>query len=113
MPNNTPPSPLCLLSDLPTRGSKGVQHDGHNLIVVRQGAQVHVYENRCPHRGIPLEWVPDQFLDNSGRLIQCASHGALFLPESGECIAGPCVGQSLRAFACEVREGGIYLTPTD
>ena len=72
MPNNTPPSPLCLLSDLPTRGSKGVQHDGHNLIVVRQGVQVHVYENRCPHRGIPLEWVPDQFLDNSGRLIQCA-----------------------------------------
>lgn len=113
MPNNTPPSPLCLLSDLPKRGSKGVQHDGHNLIVVRQGAQVHVYENRCPHRGIPLEWVPDQFLDNSGRLIQCASHGALFLPESGECIAGPCVGQSLCAFACEVREGGIYLTPTD
>ena len=91
--------PLCHLQDFSDPGSKGFNLQGRQLLAVRQGEKVFVYENRCPHRGIPLEWVPDQFLDHSGRLIQCASHGALFLPESGECVAGPCAGASLNPVA--------------
>ncbi len=101
--------PLCSLDEIPDPGSKGFVYRGKALFAVRQGRHVYVYENSCPHRGIPLEWVPDQFLDTSGRLIQCATHGALFLPQSGECIAGPCAGAYLKARKCSVGNGQIWL----
>ena len=100
---------LCRLDELAAPGSKGFELEGRQLFAVRQGQQVFVYQNRCPHRGIPLEWVPDQFLDHSGRLIQCASHGALFLPESGECVAGPCSGESLTPIASHIADGKVWL----
>jgi nitrite reductase/ring-hydroxylating ferredoxin subunit len=103
------PSPLCRFDELPDPGSLSVHRDGEMLMVIRQGARAYVYLNRCPHRGIPLEWVPHQFLDSSGRLIQCASHGALFLPESGECVAGPCAGAYLQPRACHVGNGHVWL----
>ncbi|MNT92136.1 hypothetical protein D3C72_2333610 [compost metagenome] len=56
-----------------------------------------------------MEWLPDQFLDSSGSLIQCATHGALFLIESGECVAGPCAGESLLPLALEENAEGIWL----
>jgi nitrite reductase/ring-hydroxylating ferredoxin subunit len=101
--------PLCRLDELPPFGSKGLTYQGSALFVVRQGERIFVYENRCPHRGIPLEWTPDQFLDSSHRLIQCATHGALFLPETGECIAGPCTGAHLTARACHISNGYLWL----
>lgn len=100
---------LCRVDELTDPGSKGFQREGQQLFAVRQGQQVFVYQNRCPHRGIPLEWVPDQFLDHSGRLIQCASHGALFLPESGECVAGPCAGESLTPVTSHIEDGLVWL----
>ncbi|MBL4834442.1 MAG: Rieske 2Fe-2S domain-containing protein [Pseudomonas sp.] len=103
------PSPLCRFDQLADPGSLSVHRGGEMLMVIRQGTQVYVYLNRCPHRGIPLEWVPDQFLDSSGRLIQCASHGALFLPESGECVAGPCAGGYLQSRPCHVGNGLVWL----
>lgn len=72
---------------------------------------MYVYKNRCPHRGVGLEWLPDQFLDSSASLIQCATHGALFLIEDGECIAGPCEGKSLTALECREDGQGIWVTP--
>lgn len=103
------PSPLCRIDELTDPGSLSVRHGNEMLMVIRQGARVYVYLNRCPHRGIPLEWVPDQFLDSSGRLIQCATHGALFLPESGECVSGPCIGASLQRRPCHIDNGQVWL----
>ena len=51
------PKPLCRLDDLPLRGSKGVLYQGQSLFLVRQGEHIYLYENRCPHRGISLEWL--------------------------------------------------------
>ena len=109
-PTDDQSAALCRLDDIADPGSKGFLVQGRQLFAVRQGPQVFVYANRCPHRGIPLEWVQDQFLDSSGRLIQCASHGALFLPESGECVAGPCSGASLTPIACRIENGQVWLT---
>lgn len=103
------PSPVCAMEDLSDPGSKGFLFQGQAMFAVRQGHQVFVYENRCPHRGISLEWVPDQFLDSSQRLIQCSTHGALFLPESGECVAGPCAGARLKARPCHISNGYVWL----
>ncbi|MCQ4318590.1 Rieske (2Fe-2S) protein [Stutzerimonas zhaodongensis] len=100
---------LCNGTDVAEGTSKGFQLDGQSLLAVRKDGTLHVYLNRCPHRGIPLEWLPDQFLDSSGSLIQCATHGALFLIESGECVAGPCAGAYLRPVPSIERDGIIWL----
>ena len=65
------------------------------LIVLRTHTGVHVYENRCPHRGTSLDWAPGRFLSSDGQYLQCATHGALFRFEDGVCVAGPCSGDAL------------------
>ena len=87
------------LDEVPNHGSRGltIEHDGLELklLLVRHNERVYCYRNRCPHMGVNLDWVEHQFLDTSGELIQCATHGALFRIEDGECISGPCQGQKL------------------
>ncbi|MCF7201810.1 Rieske (2Fe-2S) protein [Pseudomonas oligotrophica] len=107
-------TPLCPSSALAEGQSRGFQLDGLQVVAIRRNGQVHLYENRCPHRGLPLEWQPDRFLDESGSLLQCASHGALFLIETGLCVAGPCEGRSLRALPHQEADGWIALAaPTE
>jgi nitrite reductase/ring-hydroxylating ferredoxin subunit len=77
--------------------------------VVRAGAEVRAYVNRCPHAGHPLDLLPGRFLTADGALIVCASHGALFEKATGYCVAGPCAGKSLRPVGVEVRSGYVLL----
>jgi nitrite reductase/ring-hydroxylating ferredoxin subunit len=91
---------LCSLDDIANPGSCGFDVDTGaelplRLFVVRKGDVLAAYRNRCPHTGAPLEWQPHQFLDIDNGFIQCAMHGALFRPEDGYCLRGPCVGRSL------------------
>lgn len=69
--------------------------DGGSLVAVHAGGVLQVYRNRCPHRGTELDWIPGAFLSPDRRHLQCATHAALFDPESGYCVSGPCAGQSL------------------
>ena len=78
--------------------------------VVRQGDDVYAYQNFCVHVGHPLNWMPDGFLTKDRKAIICASHGARYKIDSGLCVAGPCVGKSLRQVNVAVREGMIYVT---
>ncbi|WP_298183294.1 Rieske (2Fe-2S) protein [uncultured Pseudomonas sp.] len=100
---------LCAPDELAEGQSRGFEIAEEKLFAVRKDGQLYAYRNRCPHRGIPLEWQPDQFLDASASLIQCATHGALFLIESGECVAGPCAGQSLQELATREDDQGIWV----
>lgn len=102
---------LCAPGELAEGQSRGFLVDTLNLLAVRRDGRVYAYLNRCPHRGVALEWQPDRFLDASGSLIQCATHGALFLIDSGECVAGPCAGQALQPLNCHEDERGIWLNP--
>ena len=99
---------LCTSVELGEGQSRGFSHAGMALLGVRRQGQVHLYRNRCPHRGIALNWQPDGFLDSSASLIACAHHGALFLIESGECVAGPCEGDFIEALDCHEDSQGIW-----
>lgn len=92
---------LCSRRDIDNVESKGfelqVNEKQLKLFCIHKRQQLHCYLNQCPHTGITLEWMPDQFLDITGELIQCATHGALFSIKNGLCIRGPCAGQSLIA----------------
>ena len=102
--------PVCLLAELEEGRPRGFTLPGEpplELILLRRDGRVLAYRNRCPHTGIGLEWLPDRFLDPSGRYLQCATHGALFRPEDGYCLRGPCAGDALEALPVRVAEGRV------
>jgi len=103
---------LCHLRELPDTGSRGfvVEQSGEalDLFQVRKGQVVYAYKNSCPHTRGPLDWVPDQFLNINGDLIQCATHDALFQIENGQCVSGPCAGDKLTAVRVVIENDAIW-----
>jgi len=103
---------LTQLADLPRHGGKDLlfEEEGHrlNIFIQQHGDTVHVYENRCPHAGTPLNMVGEKFLSLDGRSLLCRTHGALFAIDTGKCTRGPCKGQYLRPVAFEIKDGGVY-----
>jgi nitrite reductase/ring-hydroxylating ferredoxin subunit len=100
------------LDDPGSRGYIVINSDGQKLeiFVVRRDTQITAWVNQCPHKGMPLEWQPDEFLDDEGEHIICATHGALFDIQNGGCLSGPCRGQGLKPVAIERIGKDIYLS---
>lgn len=76
---------------------------------VRHQGRVHAFVNRCPHQGTELDWQPGEFFDIGGLYLVCATHGALFEPRTGLCVAGPCRGASLERLEIRERNGQVFL----
>jgi len=87
-----------------------LQRDGRELdaFVLHHAGGLVAYVNRCCHIPMTMDWVENQFLSDDGRHILCATHGALYQPASGECIAGPPLGQCLTPVPLEIRDGAIW-----
>ncbi|GAG46299.1 unnamed protein product [marine sediment metagenome] len=104
---------LCALAALPDGAGREFELEttgpARSIFLVRQGNRVCGYVNRCPHRGTPLNWTSDHFLDREGRHIVCATHGAVFRIDDGACLSGPCVGESLERVGIEVRGEAVFL----
>ncbi len=81
-----------------------------SLILLRHDGRIRAYLNSCPHTGVRLEWRSHEFFDADGRYLQCATHGALFEPGTGQCVSGPCRGHTLLSAAVSVRQGEVWLT---
>ena len=100
---------LCALDEIREPGAKGFRfREGDYLFlgfVVRREGAVRGYIDRCPHAGTPLAMLEDRFLTREGGLILCSTHGALFRPTDGVCLAGPCVGLSLTPWPVVVEDG--------
>ncbi len=88
-----------------------VDGDAESLILHRDGDGVRAWLNVCPHAGRRLDWAPGKFLKSREGLLVCAAHGASFALPQGECVAGPCRGDRLRAVAVHVRDGAVWLSP--
>lgn len=86
-----------------------VDGDAESLLLYRDGDHVRAWLNICPHAGRRLDWAPGQFLKSKEGLLVCAAHGASFELERGECVAGPCRGEALRAVPVSIREGQVFL----
>jgi len=67
--------------------------------ILRHASGYFAYANVCPHWYVDLDLGFGDFYDPGLDRIHCRNHGALFLPTTGECTAGPCVGQSLEQLA--------------
>jgi nitrite reductase/ring-hydroxylating ferredoxin subunit len=82
-------------------------------LLVNYGGEFFAFTNRCPHVGITLDWVDNQFFSVDQRYLMCANHGAVFEPNTGECIWGPCVGLSLQSIALEIKGKRIFVRDAD
>lgn len=105
---------VCRVSDLDEHGGARAFTIGSGSwplrgLVVRADGEVRGYVNSCPHARHPLNLRPHKFLTPDGALILCSSHGALFEKQTGYCVAGPCVGASLRPVPLTVEAGFVML----
>ena len=106
--------PLCNAADL-VEGGRAVPFDvvlgGQTCraFAIRFEGQVHAYLNRCSHVAMELDFQPDRFFDDSGRWLLCATHGAVYQPDTGECAGGPCRG-GLVKIALSERDGVVHWT---
>jgi nitrite reductase/ring-hydroxylating ferredoxin subunit len=103
---------LCRASDLTDGGEAcpfDVRYQGQTCraFALRWKGRVYAYLNRCSHVAMEMDWRPNRFFDLTGQHIVCASHGALFRPDTGQCVGGPGRGPLVRIEAVE-REGVVF-----
>jgi len=106
--NQEPNQAICNTSDLNENGAREFELDGQSIIIINWLGNWHAYVNNCPHANWPLNIQPDVFFDSENQFLQCSNHMALFDIETGECKAGPCVGDRLTKVALEVKNSQIF-----
>lgn len=97
MPEATSWIPLCPSDDLVEGGDAvafDLLYDGCSCraFAVRFQGRVFAYLNRCTHVAMEMDFRPNRFFDVTGRWLICATHGAIYHPDTGACAGGPCFG---------------------
>ena len=101
-------------SDALAEGGKGIRFpvtaggEDCSAFVVRYGSQPHAYLNRCAHVPMELDWNEGEFFESSGLYLMCATHGALYEPDTGRCAGGPCRGGRLHPVTVVERDNKIF-----
>jgi nitrite reductase/ring-hydroxylating ferredoxin subunit len=88
---------LCQSTDLVNSGVAvpfDVVYGGQTCraFAIRFQGQAHAYVNRCTHVAMEMDYRPGHFFDITGLWLICATHGALYQPDTGACRGGPCRG---------------------
>ena len=103
-------------SDALQNGGAGVRfqverRDGPvEAFVVRFEGRVYAYLNRCRHVPIELDWNHGEFFDTSKLYLICSTLGALYAPDTGLCVGGPCRGARLEPVKLEESDGQVWLS---
>ena len=119
MPDAAPDGaqPLCASAELEEAGKACVfdvllWRRPARAFALRFEGRVVAYLNRCAHVPTEMDWRPGEFLDDERRFILCATHGAVYEPTTGQCIAGPCAGGRLMPVDIVERDGQVYWYPS-
>ena len=105
----TEPVRICASAELIEGGAglrRAAKYAGGDAVVffVRYGGEAYGYLNRCAHVPMELDWVEGQFFESSGLYLMCATHGAIYAPDTGKCVGGPCRGGRLRPVQVDERD---------
>jgi len=101
----------------------GERGDGVRFEIARPGGRVPAFVlridgeprawlNQCAHVPVELDWTPGRFLDETGTVIVCATHGAVYDAGDGACIGGPCSGRALQSVPCREADGWVEVRAT-
>lgn len=109
--------PLCASSELTDGGLAvpfDVQCDGEycRAFAIRYKGEAHAYLNRCTHVAMELDLQPNRVFDAGGEWLICAAHGAVYAPDSGAGVDGPCRG-GLQKIELIERGDRIFWQPTE
>lgn len=105
---------ICAAADLRS-GEDGLRFElsgGQAAFAMRWQGKVYGWLNQCRHVPLELDWHPGRFFDDSGLYLICATHGALYAPDTGLCVSGPCYGRALFPIKLVERDGNVYLVET-
>jgi nitrite reductase/ring-hydroxylating ferredoxin subunit len=92
---------VAAVKDLPRRGTARLDCDGRSVFVHRDGAQIAVFDSRCPHQ---VTDIPHLAL--KGDVLTCPKHGWTFDIASGACTAKG--DRPLTRFEHKVKAGKLY-----
>jgi nitrite reductase/ring-hydroxylating ferredoxin subunit len=109
---------LCHSSELSegcARGFDVFSNGSDDIFLVKYEGKIHAWRNACPHiNGAPMAWRKDAYMNAAGTHISCHAHGALFLPDTGLCIRGPCTGEYLTEVEIGIDgRGFVYIQETE
>lgn len=107
---------LCHTADLREGGDAvpfDVVYGGQTCraFAVRFQGRPHAYLNRCAHVAMEMDYQPNRFFDDTGQWLLCATHGAAYRPDTGECAGGPCRGGLVKIVLTE--SAGVVHWHTD
>ena len=96
MPDALPDTPgiaLCNSADLVDSGLAvpfDVIYCGQTCyaFAIRYAGKVYAYLNRCSHVPMEMDYQPNRFFDLTGHWLICATHGAMYSPQTGMCRTG-------------------------
>lgn len=107
------PQRIAALADLAERQTikfqferDGIRREG---FAVRFEGNIAAYENVCRHLPLTLDYADNRFFTEDGMHLICKTHGAVYEPLTGLCVAGPCQGATLKRLETEIRDGAIWL----
>jgi nitrite reductase/ring-hydroxylating ferredoxin subunit len=79
--------------------------------VFRRNARLYAYRNQCRHQPLSLDYGDNEFFTEDAAYLLCRNHGALFVPETGKCVSGPCLKATLLSLEVIEENGDIFLMP--
>jgi nitrite reductase/ring-hydroxylating ferredoxin subunit len=79
---------------------------------IRYQDQVYAYLNRCEHIAMEMDYQSNHFFDPTGDWLICATHGALYQPQTGACRMGPCRGGLIKIDLSEIA-GAVHWHTAD
>lgn len=94
---------VARLEQLDPKRPLRVQAGSEELILIRQGDQVHAYQADCPHAGAPLE---EGVVCNG--LLVCPWHKAAFAVDEGVVCEPPALAD-LRRYKAWVKDGHVWV----
>jgi len=103
---------IAAVADVPTSGlgfryTSGPFTEGGILVLteagIRAGATMQTPRGPLDHDD------PGRFVTSDRRHLVCGKHGALYRPEDGTCVVGPCLGARLRALPIVFDGESAYL----
>ncbi|WP_079228236.1 FAD-dependent oxidoreductase [Pseudomonas putida] len=94
---------VARLDQLAPKRPLRVQAGNEEMILIRQGDQVHAYQGNCPHEGAPLE---EGVI--CGGLLVCPWHKAAFAVDEGAVCEPPAL-TDLRRYRAWVKDGEVWV----
>jgi nitrite reductase/ring-hydroxylating ferredoxin subunit len=80
-----------------------------DAFLINDDGDFFAYVNRCRHMTTPLDFIREEFWSEDHRHLMCYTHGALYEPATGLCVAGPCKGESLFRLPLRIDRGQVLV----